>query len=90
MQRDQFLSMVENHLRTDPEAAAYIPDYVARGLNASRREALERAADMEIVVALLLAKKYKTSDSQVLGKLRKWNGRSALQWDSTISKLEGL
>lgn len=87
MQRDQFLAMVESYIKSDPEAAAYISDHVAQGLNASRKEALERAADMETALAVMIAQRYKGREALVLDKLRKWNGRSALRWDDTINDL---
>jgi len=87
MQRDQFLAMIESYIRNDPEAAAYVSDYVAHGLNASRKEALERAADMEVALSVMIAQRYKGRNALVLEKLRKWNGKSALCWDDTINAL---
>jgi len=87
MQRDQFLSIVESYIKSDPEAAAYISNYIARGLNASRVEALERAADMEVALSVMIAQRYKGREASVLDKLRKWNGKSALRWDDTINDL---
>jgi hypothetical protein len=87
MQREQFLAMVESYIKSDPEAAAYVSDYVAHGLNASRKEALERAADMEVALSVMIAKRFKGRETLVLDKLRKWNGKSALRWDETIDDL---
>ena len=87
MQREQFLAMVESYIKSDPEAAAYVPDSVAHGLNASRKEAMERAADMEVALSVMIAQRYKGRETLVLEKLRKWNGKSALRWDDTINDL---
>lgn len=87
MQRAQFLELVENYIKRDPEAAAYVSDYVAKGLNASRKEVLERAADMEVALSVMIAQRYKGRETLVLGKLRKWNGKSALRWDDAINDL---
>ena len=87
MQRDQFLAMMESYIKSDPEAAAYVSGYVARGLNESRKEALERAADMEVALSVMIAHRYKGRETLVLEKLRKWNGKSALRWDDTINDL---
>lgn len=87
MQREQFLSMVRDYIKSDPEAAAYVADHVAHGLNASRKEALERAADMEVALSVMIAQRYKGRETLVLEKLRKWNGKSALRWDDTINEL---
>lgn len=87
MQRDQFFAMVESFIKSDPEAAAYVSDYVAQGLNASRKDALERAADMEVALSVMIAQRYKGREALVLEKLRKWNGKSALRWDDVISTL---
>lgn len=87
MQRAQFLELVENYIKRDPEAAAYVSDYVAKGLNASRKEVLERAADMEVALSVMIAQRYKGRETLVLGTLRKWNGKSALRWDDAINDL---
>ena len=88
MTRDGFLALVREYIKSDPEAAAYVSDHVARGLNASRVDALERAADMEIALVVMLAKRYKGREELVLSKLRKWNGKSSVNWDSTIEQLD--
>ena len=87
MQRAQFLELVENYIKRDPEAAAYVSDYVAQGLNASRKEVLERAAEMEVALSVMIAQRYKGRETLVLGQLRKWNGKSALRWDDAINDL---
>ncbi len=48
MDRSQFMQLVSAYIKTDPEAAAFIPNAVAAGLSASQRSAMERAADMEV------------------------------------------
>lgn len=87
MQREQFLALVRDYIKSDPEAAAYVSDHVAHGLNASRQEAMERAADMEVALSVMIAQRYKGRETLVLQKLRKWNGKSALRWDDTINDL---
>ena len=88
MTRDQFLLFVQTYIKGDPEAAAYIPDAVAAGLNESRKQALERAADMEVALSVMIATRYKGREELVLSKLRKWHGKSSLRWDDTIAMLE--
>lgn len=84
----QFLEHVRLYVQAHPEAAAYVSDYVAKGLTASRQEALERAADMEVALVAAITKRLKNSDSLILSKLEKWNGKSAINWTSTIEKLK--
>lgn len=88
MNRDQFLQLVSAYIKTDPEAAAFIPNAVAAGLSASRQSALERAADMEVALSVALAKRYKGREALILSKLHKWRRAGALCWDETIKRLE--
>jgi len=88
MNRNEFLQFVEQYIQKDPEAAAFVSDRVAHGISSSRLEALERAADMEVALAVSIAKRYKGREELVLSKLKKWNGKSALRWDDTIEMLE--
>ena len=88
MTKDEFLIFVRDFVHENPEVAAYISDFVAAGLEASRKELLERAADMEVALAVALAKRYHHRETLILDKISKWNGKSALRWDDTIKMLE--
>lgn len=88
MNRDQFLALVAHYVETDPAAAAFIPNAVASGLDASRKQTLERAADMEVALSVALAKRYKGREALILSKLQKWRRAGALCWDETIKRLE--
>jgi hypothetical protein len=83
-----FLAGIESYIRKHPEAAAYVQDSVAKGITASLQRTLERAADMEVALAIALARRYKNSDDIILSKLEKWHDRSAVNWTSTIEKLK--
>lgn len=88
MTNDQFLEYVSTFVKTNPEVAAYVSDAVADGLDKNRKEALERAADMEVALCVALAKRYNNREALILDKISKWNGKSALRWDDTIKMLE--
>ena len=81
MRREQFLQMVKSYIEEDPEAAAYVADYVQAGLREKLSKAYERAADMEVALSALAAKRYKGADALVKQKLEKWQGKTALCWD---------
>ena len=81
MKREQFLQYVKSYIESDPEAAAYVAGYVQQGLNSALRKAYERAADMEVALSVLAAKRYKGADALVREKLTKWEGKTALCWD---------
>ena len=81
MRREEFFQFVENYIKTDPEAAALLHFSVQEGLNASLKEALQRAADMEVVAATLAGRKYKGSDELIKSKLISLKGATALNWD---------
>lgn len=90
MNREQFLEFVRSYVKSDPAAAAFIQTSVASGINDSRMEAMDRAADMEAALAVMIAKRYKGRETLVLDKLVKWNGKSALRWDDAISDLQAM
>ncbi len=79
--RDQFLDYVRRYIEQDPEAAAYVADSVHVGLKKALNKAYERAADMEVALSVLAAKRYKGADALVKQKLEKWKGNTALRWD---------
>lgn len=81
MERSIFLEGVRRYIERDPDAAAYVADFVQAGLRAKLNEAYERAADMEVALAVLATKRYKGADALVLSKLEKWEGKTALSWD---------
>lgn len=83
-----FLRQVREYVYNNPHVAAFVSDHVSQGLKAALQDSNERAADMEVAVAVLLAKRMKGKDGIVLEKLSRWNGRSALRWDSAIRELE--
>lgn len=84
-----FLQQVQNYVSSHPEVAAHIAVFVQAGIEASRGESLERAADMEVALAVAIAKRYNMRDELILSKLTKWQGRSAINWDSVIEVLKG-
>ena len=81
MQREQFLHYVKSYIESDPEAAAFVADYVQQGLRERLNKAYERAADMEVALSVLASKRYKGADALVREKLAKWEGKTALCWD---------
>jgi hypothetical protein len=83
-----FLEYVHAYVKDYPEVAAYISNTVADGINESRREVLHRAADMEAALAVCIAARYKNRDALILSKLKQWEGKSAINWKSTIEMLE--
>ena len=52
------------------------------GVSEAMREALQRAADMEIALAVAMAKRYKGADALIHDKLKKWEGKTALNWSA--------
>lgn len=81
IERAAFLEGVRRYIEQDPEAAAHIADYTQAGLRAALHRAYERAADMEVALAVLATKRYKGAAALVKQKLEKWEGKTALRWD---------
>lgn len=81
IERAQFLDYVRRYIEKDPEAAAYVADHAQAGLRSALNKAYERAADMEVALSALAAKRYKGADALVKQKLEKWEGKTSLRWD---------
>ena len=86
MDRSEFLQLVKVYIEKDPEAAAHVADCVQEGIRSALSGALERAADMEVALAVLAANRYKGKDEIVLSKLKKWEGQTSLGWDWLTKK----
>ena len=84
----EFLLYVTDYVTAHPEVGAHVSDYVAKGIMRSRMEALERAADFESALGLLLYKSDKHANKFILEKLLKWKGKTALRWDDQIERLD--
>ena len=87
-EHSEFYWHVQSYIEKNPECGAYVSDFVAKGIEKSRKQANERAADMEVALCVALAKKFKNGNEVILSKLEKWNPRSSLRWDSTIDLLK--
>lgn len=82
-----FLEQIEKYVKDRPHVGAYVSGYVAKGIDKSRVEALERAADMETALSLMMSTRFKTHIPFVLEKLERWNGKSSLEWKTIIKGL---
>lgn len=87
---DQFLDAVTAYVCRHPEVSAYVTDAVAAGLKTALESTRQRAADMEVALAMPMAKRgKKNADKVILAKLSHWEGKTSLQWDETIKMLKG-
>jgi hypothetical protein len=84
----QFYLYVQSYIEKNPECGAYVSDFVAKGIEKARKQANERAADMEVALSIALARRFKNGNEVILSKLEKWNSRSSLKWNSTIEILK--
>jgi len=84
----EFLTYVQMYVEKHPEVGAHVSEFVAKGIAASRQEAMERACDMETALAVALATRYNGREELILQKLNKWKDRASLRWDSTIEMLQ--
>ena len=85
----EFLEYVQKYVQSNPTVGAYVSDFVARGIDAGRKQALERAADMEAALAMSLMNRFpQTNMDFVLKTLRKWDKRSSLEMEHLIAVLE--
>jgi hypothetical protein len=84
----EFYLYVQTYIEKNPECGAYVSDFVAKGIEKARKQANERAADMEVALSIALAKRFKNGNEVILSKLEKWNSKASLRWDSTIELLK--
>lgn len=84
-----FLRYVRDYVRENPTVASHVTEFVAAGLQDGLDKAYERAADMEVALVCALSKRNKDMDGLILDKLKKWEGKTACNWSSTIHKLTG-
>jgi hypothetical protein len=84
-----FYSYVESYVSQNPECAANIATFVQRGISSALMNSQQRAADFECTTLMLLRKRFgKGEHDYVLDKIKKWNGKSSLQWDDQIKQME--
>ena len=80
--RERFLQAVAEYIASDPEAAPLVVQAASRGLHEALYETSRRAADMETALAVALAKRHKGADALIHDKLKKWEGKTALNWSA--------
>lgn len=83
------IEQIRTELHNTPELAAYIIEAMTIGLRESASLQRERAADMEVVASMALhTRLFKGKELLIAQKLRKWQNKSALNWDEAIQRLE--
>jgi hypothetical protein len=87
-QHQNFLNSITDYVTKYPEVAAFVSEHAAAGINASRKRALERAADMEVALCVAIARRYGGRDALIVSKLEKWKDASSIAWEDTIEMLK--
>lgn len=90
--------VAENALTGNTQEAEAIIKMMLAGLQVRNDQNVTRAADMEVALAIALLlltskrivrnAKYYSELNTILQKLEKWQGKSAIQWDSLIIALK--
>lgn len=83
-----FLKGVAAYVSANPEMAGKVSDAVTSGLLDAMSKLQERAADMEVALAVALAPRFKKNNPIILSKLGKWDSKSSLDWSTTITELK--
>ena len=83
-----FLFTVRDTCKSNPEMFAKIVDAANTGLRDRFDEMRELSANIEAVAMLAMARRTKDIDKALLAKLKQVNGKSFVNWDSDIAKLE--
>ncbi len=76
-----FLASVRAYVEAHPDVAPHVTEFVADGLRARLAQAVDRAADMEVALAMAVQRRTKNSDAVIRQKVEKWKGRTSLNWD---------
>jgi len=89
IKHSQFLNAVRAYITENPEVAPYATEFIAKGIEASRKVALDRAADFESATMLALTKRPTAKNkAYILDILKKWNGKATFDWGAMISEYE--
>lgn len=89
MKLQQVLTNIEWFVAKHPDKVSLMQEAIQRGIMTALVAHRDRAADMEVATSVLLMRhKRGYTYETVLSKLRKWQGKTALLWDSTIQELE--
>lgn len=83
-----FLFAVRDTCKSNPEMVAKIVDAANTGLRDRLDEMRELSANIEAVAMLAMARRTKDIDKALLAKLKQVNGKSFVNWDTNIAKLE--
>ena len=83
---DQFLAYVAQYIEENPLVAPRVTDFVTMGLKNALDKSLERAADMEVALAVSLERKNKFHGDLIREKLMKWKGKTSLCWENLLKE----
>ena len=83
-----FLFTVRDTCKANPEMVAEVVQAANAGLRDRFDEMRELSADIEAVAMLAMVRRTKGIDKALLAKLKQVNGKSFVNWDSEITKLE--
>ena len=83
-----FLFTVRDTCKANPEMVAEVVQAANAGLRDRFDEMRQLSADIETVAMLAMARRTKDIDKALLAKLKQINGKSFVNWDSDIAKLE--
>jgi len=86
-EHSEFYLYVRSYIEKHPECGAYVSSYVAEGIERARQSDMQRACDMESALLVAL-NRHKETDFIILDKLQKWEGRTAINFASTIEELK--
>lgn len=63
----EFLNVVRNYVASDPGAAPYVTQAASAGVDDALREAVNRASDMEVALAVAISRRYKGAGAWFVG-----------------------
>lgn len=83
----QFLDYVGAYVKDHPEVAAHVATAAQAGLTAAIMAARQRAADMEMALALAIdGAKNPVRASMIRDTLYRWHGKTSLRWDDYLKQ----
>jgi hypothetical protein len=82
-----FLASIRDYVAENPTVAPHVAAFATAGIEIALNKAYERAADMEVALVCALSKRRKDMDGLLLTKLKKWEGRTSINWETEIKQL---
>jgi len=88
MKHYAILNAVRKYVEKNPDCAPLIQESISTGIRDALSESNNRATQMEIALMMAVQRITKTGKELIIQKLESLNGKTSLNWETTISELK--